>query len=73
MGISELCEDETELKRHFFAIGSLSKELKIPVEILTESYERKLKEIQKTAKVKDFVVLLVMHDLRETLKEEGSL
>ncbi len=70
MGISELCENEAESKRHHYAILNLSKELKIPVEILSESYEKKLKEIQKMAKVRDFIVLVVMHDVRETLKEK---
>jgi len=70
MGINEIGDDESESKRHYFAILNLSKELKIPVEVLTESYEKKLKEITKTAKVRDYIVLLVMHDVRETLKEE---
>jgi hypothetical protein len=72
VSISELCEDETEKKRHYFAIEILSKELKIPEKILAESYEKKLSEIQKSAKVKDFIVLVVMHDVRETLKESAK-
>ena len=73
MGISELSGNETEKKRHYFAIQLLSKELKVPVERLTKSYEKKLSEIQKNAKVKDFIVLVVMHDVRETLKEDVSI
>jgi hypothetical protein len=72
MSISEICEDETETRRHYFAIEILSKEFKIPEKILTESYEKKLSEIQKSAKVKDFIVLVVMHDVRETLKKRTS-
>lgn len=72
MSISELCEDETETRRHYFAIQILSKELKISEKVLTESYEKKLSEIQKTAKVKDFIALVVMHDVRETIKEGSS-
>jgi hypothetical protein len=72
MGILEICENDAESKRHHYAILNLSKELRIPVEKLSASYEKKLKEIQKTAKVKDFIVLVVMHDVRETIREEIS-
>ena len=56
--------------RHSYAIETLSKDLNVSVEVMSELYNKKLNEIEKTARIKDFLVLVVMHDVRETVMEE---
>jgi N-formylglutamate amidohydrolase len=73
MDILELGDNEAEARRHQFAILNLSRELKVPLEKVTTPYEKKLREIEKTAKVKEFIVLVVTHDVREIIKEEVAI
>ena len=67
----ELYEDEVDLKRHLSVMQELAKALRAPLDDIIEPYEKSLKEIRETAKVKDFITVLVIRDVKETMKEKS--
>jgi hypothetical protein len=71
MVISQLYEDETDWFRHSSAINDLAKNLKVSVEEISRSYEIELRELKKTARIKDFIHLLVTRRVRDLLMKRG--
>ena len=67
----ELYEDEVDLKRHLSVMQELAKALNAPLGDIIEPYEKSLKEIRENAKVKDFITVLVIRDVKETIKEKS--
>jgi len=72
MVISRLYEDEDEWTRHSSAMEDLARDLKVSVEEITQTYELALKELKKTARIKDFLPLLTIRVVRESIKKAPS-
>jgi predicted transcriptional regulator len=68
---NELYENEAEEKRHFLAMQTLANVLKVPLADVIEPYEKSLRELKETAKVKDFMAVLISRDVKESLKKKG--
>ncbi len=68
----ELYEDEVEESRHLFVMRDLARGMKVPLEEIIEPYEKSLKKIKETAKVRDYIVLLVIRDVKEALREKSA-
>ncbi len=71
MVISKLYEDEPEWIRHWSAMEDLARDLKVPVEEISQPYEMALKELKETARIKAFLPLLVIRRVREMIKESS--
>jgi hypothetical protein len=59
--------DEKEQIQHVHAIDKLVHELKLPAEVVNQSYREILAELQKDARVKAFLPVLVSRSVKERL------
>lgn len=69
MDIAFLYDDETEKKQHINAIQMLAKDLMIPIDIVRQLYEVELGELRQSAKVKDFLTVIVIRKVKEMIKK----
>ena len=60
--------DETEKGQHVRAIDKLVHELKLPAEVVNQSYREILSDLQKDARVKTFLPVLVSRCVKERLQ-----
>ena len=61
--------DEKEQIQHVHAIDKLVHELKLPADIVNQSYREVLADLQKDARVKIFLPVLVSRSVKERLKQ----
>ncbi len=66
--LNYLYDDEAERQIHLHAMQILCKEIILPEEEIRELYERELERLKGTARVKDFLVVLVCRAVRDTLR-----
>jgi hypothetical protein len=66
--VMEIEENDTDEFRHTTAIATLAKDLKVSVEEVSRFYESELQEIKKSARILDFVTLLVSKRVKDLLK-----
>jgi hypothetical protein len=69
MDIALLYDDEIEKRQHLNAIQMLSKDLEIPMDMVSQLYEVALGELRQNAKVKDFLIVFVSRRVREMIKK----
>ncbi len=65
---SNLLTDDKEYSQHFRAIQKLVQELGVPAEEVNRSYNEILDTLQKDAKVKAFLPVLVSRIVKERLR-----
>lgn len=63
-----LYEDEKELTLHRGAIHDLSRESGLPEQEIGAIYEKNLSHLKKTARVKDYLVVLTRRSVKESLR-----
>lgn len=63
-----LYENEKELALHRSAIHDLSRESGLPEQEIGKIYEQNLGDLKRTAKVKDFLLVLTRRMVMETLR-----
>lgn len=63
-----LYENEKELAMHRNAIHDLSRESGLPEQEIGKIYEQNLGDLKRTAKVKDFLLVLTRRMVKETLR-----
>ena len=68
----ELYEDKVDEERHHFVMEDLAKSLKVSLEDVIEPYEQSLREIKERARIKDYIVLLVVREVKALLKEKSA-
>ena len=62
------CEsEEKEKARHQFAIQRLARDLEIPKKEIEDLYHVLLEELNKTARIRDFISVLVSRRVKELL------
>jgi len=66
--LNYLYDDEAERQIHLHAMEILCREIMLPEEEIRELYERELDRLKETARVKDFLVVLVCRAVRDTLR-----
>lgn len=66
--LNYLYDDEAERQIHQHAMEILCREIILPEEEVRELYERELERLKETARVKDFLVVLVCRAVRDTLR-----
>jgi Protein of unknown function (DUF3562) len=66
--LNYLYDDEAERQIHMHAMEILRREIMLPDEDIRELYERELERLKGTARVKDFLVVLVCRAVRDTLR-----
>jgi hypothetical protein len=69
MNTVSLYGDETEERQHLNAIQMLSRDLKIPMDAISQLYESELGVLKQSAKVKDFLTLIVSRRVKEMIKK----
>jgi hypothetical protein len=63
-----LYEDEKDLAMHHGAIHDLSRDSGLPESVITEIYEQNLRYLKKTARVKDYLLVITYRIVRESLR-----
>lgn len=63
-----LYEDDKDLTMHQGAIHDLSRESGLPENMITEFYEQNLGDLRKTARVKDYLLVITYRMVMESLK-----
>jgi hypothetical protein len=66
--LNHIYDDEAECQLHMHAMEILRREIILPEEEIRELYERELERLKETARVKDFLVVLVCRAVRDTLR-----
>lgn len=66
--LNYLYDDEAERQIHIHAIEILRREIMLPEEGIRELYEQELKRLKETARVKDFLVVLVCRAVRDAMR-----
>lgn len=61
-------EDEKDLALHRGAIHDLSRESGLPERVITEIYEQNLSYLKKTARVKEYLLVLTRRMVKESLR-----
>jgi hypothetical protein len=67
MVMMEVCEDEKEKSRHDSAIQRLAEDLRRPLNEIDALYEGALREMKKTARVKDYLIILASRQVKDRL------
>jgi len=70
--MADLYEAAREATAHENAIASLVEETHLPVDIVRSVYEHALIELEPTARVKDYLVVLAVRRTREALRSTGA-
>jgi hypothetical protein len=70
--LNHLYDDEAECQLHMHAMEILRREIILPEEEIRELYERELERLKGTARVKDFLVVLVCRAVRDTLRRHNE-
>lgn len=65
---SALYENDKDIALHRGAIHDLSRESGLPESVIAEIYERNLSRLKKTARVKDYLLVLTRRMVRESLR-----
>lgn len=68
MVMIELYENEKEKSRHDSAIRMLARDLGLPTTEIGELYEGALQELKKSAKVKDYLIILAARQVKDLLQ-----
>lgn len=63
-----LYEDDKDLALHRGAIHDLSRECGLPERVIVEIYEQNLSHLKKTARVKDYLLVLTRRLVKENLR-----
>ena len=71
--LNYLYDDEAERQIHQHAMEILCREIILPEEEIRELYERELERLKETARVKDFLVVLVCRAVRDTCAGTGKM
>ena len=73
MATISLYENDKDRKQHSRAIQKLVKDLRIPEEKIQILYEQVLCSLKKKARIRDYLAVLVSHNLKEMIKRDISL
>jgi len=65
-------EDDKEASLHFHAIQQLAKDLGLRMEDVQGLYEEFLSGVKKTARIKDYLTILVSRQVKESIQSRGS-
>jgi len=68
MADSALYENDKDHALHRGAIHELSRESGLPEPVIAEIYEQNLSRLKKTARVKDYLLVLTRHMVKESLR-----
>ena len=68
MASAFLYDNETDRKVHSGAIQMLAREFKVPVEEIQGLYETMLGSLKETARVKDFLAVLVSRNVKDMIR-----
>lgn len=68
MADNTLYEDDKDLALHRDAIHDLSQESGVPERVIVEIYEQNLGHLKKTARVKDYLLVLTRRLVKENLR-----
>lgn len=71
MVMMEICEDEKEKSLHDSAIQRLAEELRRPLKEIDALYEGALREMKRTARVKDYLIILASRHVKDHLQRPG--
>ena len=63
-----LYDNESEKTLHYHAIAILQREFGVPEDEVLRLYERELEKLKEHAKIKDYLVVLVYHSVKEILR-----
>jgi len=68
MATACLYDNDTDRKLHTSAIQMIAREFKVPVEEIQGLYETMLGSLKETARVKDFLAVLVSRNVKDMIR-----
>ena len=71
MVMTGLYEDEREKSQHDSAIRTLARELGLPMMEIGAIYEGALKELKKTARIKEYLAIFASRQVKDLLQRRG--
>lgn len=69
MDFALLYDDEIEKRQHLNAIQTLAGNMRIPMDMVRQLYEVELEDLKQSAKVKDFLTVIVSRRVTEIIKK----
>lgn len=72
MVMIDLYDNETEKARHDSAIQILAREMGLPMMEIGALYERALRELRKSARIKDYLMILATRQVKDLLQRRGG-
>lgn len=71
MASIRLYENEIEKKQHDLAVRKLSEDLSVSEEEIRALYETELGRIKSNARIKDYLTVIVMREVKNMLRSAG--
>ncbi len=72
MATACIYENDEDRKQHCRAIQRLAEDLCVPEEEIQTLYEKVLSSLKEKARIKDFLAILVCHNVKHLIKRELS-